>query len=84
MNYKEKIRSIEDIFFDKKNPRYADVSLFSEIFDILDNTDFKEKQPELYEAELKRIRDLHNVFTTAYEEGIEKGKRKVEMKEKKI
>jgi len=77
MNYKEQIKSLEDIFFDKNNPRYADMSLFSEIFDILDNTDFKEKYTELYEAELKRIRDLRNIFTTAYEKGFEKGKKKL-------
>jgi len=76
MDYKRQIKSIEDVFFDVKSPRYADIKLFSEIFKILDNPDFKEKQPEIFESELKRIRDIKNSIDTAKEEGIEKGKLK--------
>jgi len=73
MNYSEQINNLLDIFFDKKGDRYVDIKIFDEIFDFMVNSDFKEKEPNLYEAELKRIRDLHNSFITAYEEGKEKG-----------
>ncbi len=75
MNFKEQIKNLEDLFFDVNSPRYGDMNVFSEIFKIFDIPDFKEKQPDIYESELLRIRDLHNSFTYAYEEGYEKGKK---------
>ena len=74
MNYNKLINDKLDIFFDKRNERYADIKIFDEIFDIFQYPDFKENYPELFDAELKRIRDLHNSFITAYEDGIKQGK----------
>jgi len=74
MNYKEQLKDIEDVFFDVNSTRYADIKLFSDIFKILDNPDFKKNQPDIHSAELMRIRDLHNSFQTAYEEGVLQGK----------
>jgi len=65
-----------DEFFDEKGNRYIDMDIFKEIFDKLATPEYKINQPELYKSELGRIRDLHNTFTFAFEEGREIGRKK--------
>jgi len=43
MNYSNQINRKLDIFFDKKDDRYADIEMFDEIFNFLENSDFEEK-----------------------------------------
>ena len=42
----------------------------------MEKSGLRENEPKLYEAELKRIRDLHNSFATAFEKGEIKGHKK--------
>lgn len=84
MNYKEQIRAIENEFFDVNSPNYADIELFYKIFKIFDIPDFKTQQPDIYEDELLRIRDLHNSFVTAYEKGYKQGIKNIEKIEGEI
>ena len=79
MNYSTQINKMLDIFFDKKGDRYCDIKIFDEIFDFMANSDFKEKDSKLYEAELLRIRDLHNSFVTAYEKAKNRAKNRAKI-----
>lgn len=76
MDYNNWINRKLDLFFDKSGKDYLNMDIYTQIFDFMDNSGFKKDEPLLYQAELKRIRDLHNSFVTAFEEGREEGKKK--------
>ena len=56
-----------DIFFDKNSPEHLNMEIFKEIFAKLN--EYEHTNPELYQYELWRIRDLKNSFDYALEEG---------------
>ena len=60
------------------------MDIFNQIFIKLGDPEYEKKNPELYQYELSRIRDLHNSFEFAFEEGFKKGRfeaGKIEAKE---
>ena len=63
-------------FFNESGNNYANMDIFVQIFNKLDNPEFQKANPDLYEHELKRIRDLHNTFVYAYEKGRKEGIKK--------
>lgn len=73
MDYHNIIERKLDLFFDKAGKNYLNMEIYTQIFDFMEISGLRENEPKLYEAELKRIRDLHNSYTTAFEEGFEKG-----------
>ena len=73
-----------DKFFDKKGADYINMDIFKQIFVKLETPEYENKNPELYQYELKRIRDLHNSFEFAFEEGFKKGSLEAGKIEEKI
>ena len=62
-----------DDFFNKSGKEYLNMDIFREVFDMLETNEYKIDNPALYTSELARIRDLHNSFTYAFEEGRKEG-----------
>ncbi len=60
-----------DLFFNKQSQRYRDNSIWNEMFDIA--ISYEKEKPDLYEYEIKRLRDLKNIIDCAYEEGRKAG-----------
>ncbi|MEA3495732.1 MAG: hypothetical protein U9R42_06825 [Bacteroidota bacterium] len=67
-----------DDFFDENGNQYLNMEIFNDIFDKLETKEYKIDNPDLYDYELRRIRDLHNSFTYALEKGYEKGRKSIE------
>ncbi len=78
MDYTNWVNKKLDIFFDKNGDRYVDMDIFTEIYDFLSNSDFEEKSPAKFNSVLKDVRDIQNVCVYAWENGIKKGKKKIE------
>ena len=56
-----------DLFFNKESTRYCDHSIWKEVFDIA--ISYEHTKPNWYEYEIKRLRDLKNVYDYAYMQG---------------
>jgi hypothetical protein len=58
------IKKKEDSFFKKESSTHKNFTFFKEIFDLLEEPNFKKNHPLQYQREIKRIRDLHNTMRT--------------------
>lgn len=66
--YMEKlIKKSLDAFFNKNSNSFKNIAIFKEIFELLEDSNFKKNNPIQYEKEIKRIRDLKNIADTATE-----------------
>jgi hypothetical protein len=81
MDYCDWVNQKVDVFYDKNGERSLDMNIYNEIFDFLDESNFKNEEPKLFEAELHRIRDLYNTLTYAYEQGYQQGLREAKYKQ---
>ncbi len=60
-----------DVFFDKNSKDYLNNEIFGEIYILLE--EYKDSNRDLYNSELKSIRDIQNCFNYAREEGYKEG-----------
>ena len=62
-----------DSFFNRLSPRFRDYAIWEEVFDIAKS--YEKTNPELFNYEIKRLRDLKNVTDHAYEQGLKAGRK---------
>jgi predicted transposase/invertase (TIGR01784 family) len=72
-NYEKWLYVLKNISSLEKMPDLFKGTIFSKIFDVAEIAKYGENEQRAYQDSLKYYRDLKNVMTTKYEEGIKEG-----------